>query len=190
MAGKALMCRARPGHNNKANYLASSVMLLDCAKLTHWRCQEQFDEMFEFKRDYLEWIDLTLEPEGTIGLLEEGWNHFDTLNEKTKLLHNTKRRTQPWKTGLPVDFTVRSKRFGFLPTRWLASATNRLLGEIPEGRYKRHPDPRQEQLFFGLLRECVDKRIIGEDLLRDEMAKNHIRHDALELLDRTPAIAA
>src|SRR5690606_36961298 len=45
MAGKTLMCRARKGPKG----LASSVMLLDCAKLTHWRCAEQFDEMFAFK---------------------------------------------------------------------------------------------------------------------------------------------
>ena len=52
------MCRARKG----AKGLASSVMLLDCAKLTHWRTDEQFDEMFAFKRDYMEWICLKLEP--------------------------------------------------------------------------------------------------------------------------------
>ena len=46
MAGKALMCVPRPGHNRRADYLASSVMLLDCARLTHWRCEEQFGEMF------------------------------------------------------------------------------------------------------------------------------------------------
>ena len=80
-------------------------MLLDCAKLTHWRTAEQFDEMFESKRDYMDWICLKLEPRETIGLLEPEWNDFDHLAENTKLLHNTKRWNQPWKTGLPVDFT-------------------------------------------------------------------------------------
>jgi hypothetical protein len=165
-------------------------MLLDCARLTHWRCEANFNEMFDFKRDYLEWIQLALEPRETIGLLEPEWNHFDTLNEKTRLLHNTKRKTQPWKTGLPVDFTNRDKQWGFLPTHWVKRARNRLKGEIPEGRYQPHPDPKQEQFFFGLLRECVDKGVIAEDFLREEMAKNHVRHDALDLLDRTPALAA
>jgi len=190
MGGKALMCVPRPGHNGRADYLASSAMLLDCARLTHWRCEANFNEMFDFKRDYLEWIQLALEPRETIGLLEPEWNHFDTLNEKTRLLHNTKRKTQPWKTGLPVDFTNRDKQWGFLPTRWVKRARNRLKGEIPEGRYQPHPDPKQEQFFFGLLRECVDNGVIAEDFLREEMAKNHIRHDALDLLDRTPALAA
>jgi len=100
MGGKALMCRTRKGPKG----LASSVMLLDCAKLRHWRCAEQFDEMFALKRDYMDWISLKLEPRENIGLFEAQWNDFDHLGERTKLLHNTKRWNQPWKTGLPVDF--------------------------------------------------------------------------------------
>ena len=191
MAGKALMCVPRPGHNRRADYLASSVMLLDCARLIHWRCEEQFGEMFDLKRDYLEWIYLALEPRESIGFLEPEWNHFDKLADQTKLIHNTKRKTQPWKTGLPVDYTVRERRLGFIPTRWIKAAQGRLLGEaFSGGRYKPHPDPNQERFFFGLLRECIDKGVISEQLLREEMAKNHIRHDALELLNRTPALAA
>ena len=59
MAGKAIMCRTRSGTTrlNAGNY-ASSVMLLDCAKLTHWRVEEQFAELFTFERDYRNWINL------------------------------------------------------------------------------------------------------------------------------------
>jgi hypothetical protein len=191
MAGKALMCRARHGHNGRKEYLASSVMLLDCEKLGHWRCQENFEEMFAFKRDYLDWISLALEPRGNIGLLEEEWNHFDTLNARTKLLHNTKRRTQPWKTGLPVDFTTRERHKGLISTGWMIGAVNTVLGQAsPFARYHRHPDPNQERFFFGLLRECVDAGTVGEAMLRDAMARNFIRHDALRLLERTPGLAA
>jgi hypothetical protein len=190
MQGKALMCRARYGHNGRKEYLASSVMLLDCAKLTHWRCEENFAELFAFKRDYLDWISLALEPRETVGLLEEEWNHFDTLTEKTKLLHNTKRRTQPWKTGLPADFTPREIHKGFVSTGWMIGAVNALLGPAsPFARYHKHPDPRQEAFFFGLLRECLDQGLVTENLLREEMAKNHIRHDALGLVHRVPPLA-
>jgi len=41
-----------------------------------------------------------------------------------------------------------------------------------------------------LLRECLDKGVISETMLREEMAKNHIRHDAFEVLERTPPLAA
>ena len=53
MKGKAIMCRPRSKTSQDINgKLASSVMLLDCAKLKHWKVDEQFNEMFEGKRDY------------------------------------------------------------------------------------------------------------------------------------------
>ncbi len=58
------------------------------------------------------------------------------------------------------------------------------------GRYRRHPDRNQERFFFGLLRECLDEGIVTEDMLREEMCRNHVRHDAFEVLDRTSPLAA
>jgi len=52
------------------------------------------------------------------------------------------------------------------------------------GQYKAHPDPKQEQFFFGLVRECLEKGIVSESLVRDEMRQNHVRHDALQLVER------
>ena len=51
-----------------------------------------------------EWMALLDEPRTGFGLFEDEWNHFDTLNERTKLLAQLGEVTQPWKTGLPVDF--------------------------------------------------------------------------------------
>ena len=110
MNGKALMCCWRPGFKDLPGYRASSVMLLDNAKLRHWDAEKTFGELFEFKKDYMKWIKLEYEPDETVGLLEPEWNDFDRLTPQTKILHNTYRRTQPWKTGLPVDFTVRQKK--------------------------------------------------------------------------------
>jgi len=104
MEGHALMCRPKSGSKGRRGAYASSVMLLDCAKLRHWRVADQFAEMFTFERDYMDWISLKLEDRSTIGLFEPYWNDFDHLDENTRLLHNTKRKTQPWKTGLPVDY--------------------------------------------------------------------------------------
>ncbi|MBI3248227.1 MAG: hypothetical protein HYZ50_17105 [Deltaproteobacteria bacterium] len=193
MQGKAIMCVARPGHNQRPEYLASSVMLLDCAQLTDWRCEEQFNELFAFKRDYTQWIYLGLEPRERIGLLTPDWNHFDTLTEHTRLLHNTKRQTQPWKTGLPRDYTVREKR------NWqaqLKATRQRVTGWIAGPQrvtayYAHHPDPRQEAFFFDLLRECLEQGIVTEAFLQEEMQQNHLRHDTLELLHRhSPSAAA
>jgi hypothetical protein len=186
MQGNALMVRSRKGPKG----LASSVMLLDCAKLTHWRTAEQFDEMFAAKRDYMQWISLKLEPRETIGLLEPEWNDFDHLGPKTKLLHNTKRWNQPWKTGLPVDFTPADNSF-FAPLTWVRRARAALFGRYGMlGAYRAHPDKNQEAFFFGLLRECLEQGVVSEAMLREEMARNHVRHDAFEVIERTPKLAA
>ncbi len=187
MEGKAVVCRSRGGSKG----LASSVMLLDCAKLTHWRCEAQFNEMFAFERDYMDWICLKLEPREAIGLFENRWNDFDTLTADTKLLHNTKRWTQPWKTGLPVDFVPAEKTQRFQPLGWARRVRRKLFGPYALlGRYRRHRDPNQERFFFGLLRECLEQGVVSEALLREEMERNHLRHDALQVLERTPSLAA
>lgn len=173
MGGKAVMARRREGHNGRDDYIASSVMLLDCAKLKHWNVRQQFEDMFAGKLDYEDWIVLANEPRGSIGFLEPEWNDFDRLTPATKMLHNTKRRTQPWKTGLPIDFTNRVPLIGrFLPEN----------GIRHWGKYKKHPDPRQEALFFSLLRECLDAGEISVAQIEAEMRDNHVRHDALELI--------
>jgi hypothetical protein len=187
LAGKAIWCRLRSGSKGLAGGMASSVMLLDCAKLRHWHFEEQFAELFDFRRDYMQWILLQYEPRESIGIFENAWNDFDHLGPGTKLLHNTKRQTQPWKTGLPADFTPARKRAKPLnPATWLRPLTRR----SPPSRYTSHPDPNQERFFFGLLRECLERGVVSEALLRDEMKQNHIRHDALEVIERTPPLAA
>jgi hypothetical protein len=192
MQGKAVLARAYSGLMGFVDRgcVATSVMLLDCAKLEHWRCEAQFRSMFEFKLDYSDWICLRREEAATIGPLEHEWNDFDHLTAKTKLLHTTRRRTQPWKSGLPVDWQLAERFPPFPPVGWLMRARRRLFGEYAFlGHYREHPDVNQERLFFGLLRECIDAKLITEDRLRNEMRCNHVRHDAFEVLDRTPKLA-
>jgi hypothetical protein len=181
MKGCAVMAKPRPGHNGRADYVATSVMLLDCAKLKHWNLRQQFDEMFAGKLDYEDWNTLNAEPKGTVGHLESVWNDFDRLQPDTKLIHNTKRRTQPWKTGLPVDFQNR------IPIPFVG----KLLGsngiQLPL-KYKRHPDPRQEALFFALLKECMDLGKISKGLIEEHMRLKNLRPDSLQMLQKAPAV--
>jgi hypothetical protein len=191
MEDKAVMCRMRSGPKGYIDKcMASSVMLLDCGKLRHWDAEQGFREMFEFKRDYQPWICLKLEDRESIGFFEPEWNDFDRLTRQTKMLHNTRRRTQPWKTGLPTDWRPAERFRLFPPVAWAMRARRKLFGEYAFlGNYKAHPDPNQERFFFGLLKECLDTGVISEEMLRQEMSKNHVRHDALEVVDRTPPLA-
>lgn len=186
MGGKAIMAKPRPGHKGYRDYIATSVMLLDCAKLTHWNGRRMFEELFARKRDYEPWMRLADEPRETIGDLEPEWNDFDRLSPNTKLLHNTKRRTQPWKTGLPIDYTNRKGLFGILPANW--TPTSFVRRRRISGSYWRHPDNRQEQYFFSLLKECLDNGSVTVDFLKQEMAQDHVRHDALDIIGQVPTV--
>jgi hypothetical protein len=172
MGGKSVMAVARPGHNKRNDYVATSVMLLDCAKLEQWDPDKDQADLFDHKFDYIDWIELKRQPAETIGLLEPEWNDFDRLTADTKILHTTKRRTQPWKSGLKVDYTLRERGpFDFI-RRW------------KRRRYEQHPDRNQEALVYSLLAEMVDQGLVGEEEIRREMASDHIRHDSLDVLDR------
>ena len=85
-----------------------------------------------------------------------------------------------------VDFTPSSKTRRFAPLGWFRRAREAVLGRYGGlGTYKRHPDPSQEAFFFGLLKECLEEGHIDEALVRAEMAANHVRHDALAVLERS-----
>jgi hypothetical protein len=172
MMGKPIWAVTRPGHNDDPDYIATSVMLLDCARLKHWDFDPMLDDLFARKFDYVPWIQLKLEDRSNIGFLEPEWNSFDKLTPATKILHTTKRRTQPWKTGLPVDYTLREQGpWDVLRRMW-------------RRKYEQHPDRNQEAFIYSLLAEMVDEGIVTKDELVHEMAANHIRHDSFELIDR------
>ncbi len=82
----------------------TSVMVMDCAKLTDWRPDTMFDRVApngarlapgqihykSFMR--LEWFD-----PGSIQPLDPCWNHYNVLTDETKLVHFSHVHTQPWK---------------------------------------------------------------------------------------------
>ncbi len=196
MQGKPIWAAKRGSAKHNNRIWASSVMLLDCAKLKHWRVREQFDAMFAFEHDYVDWINLNYEPQGSIGELPRIWNDLDRLTPETKILHNTRRRTQPWKAGLPVDFTVRQRAGGVFTGKHLPWSRALTSPVRAEGVYKLHPDPKQEEFFFTLVKECVEAGTITQDEIEDAMKADYIRHDALDLVKdpgrrvRLPALAS
>lgn len=158
----------------------TSVMLLDCSKLKHWNINRILDDLANFRIDYGDWM--TLHNEGPILELPPEWNSWDELNEKTKLLHTTRRVTQPWKTGLPIDFrwNEMGKIFGLISKRWLFQK----IGKLPH-YYQPHPNKQIESFFFSLLKEAVDKKNISYGSIQEEIKKGHIRPDAIRLLEST-----
>lgn len=151
----------------------TSVMVLDCAKLRHWNIQEIFQQIRSGTHNYGYFITLQREP--LVQELPRIWNSLDYLDEQTKMLHTTNRLTQPWKTGLKIDF-IRKRQydryFGIIPKPWVL----RLLGRWPT-HYRPHPDKNIERFFFDLLDDALRDGIITHSMIRDEITKGHIRPD-------------
>ncbi|MEC7839867.1 MAG: glycosyltransferase [Chlamydiota bacterium] len=92
------------GHNalarirNKETYF-TSVMLMDCAKLKHWKVKEWVALINAGLTSYSGCMSGG--PSGMnhddFGPLPEEWNHFDHYDDTTKLIHYTNVPTQPWK---------------------------------------------------------------------------------------------
>ncbi len=141
-------------------------------------------QMFKpVKRDYMDWVSLKLEDPATIAPFENQWNDFDHLDADTKLLHNTKRKTQPWKTGLIIDYRPADTFQLFPPRHWLRRGRRALFGDYKfAGSYDAHPDPKQESFFFNLVREGLEDGEFTESQLRDEIAQGHLRPDAMQLV--------
>lgn len=185
MEGKAIRCRRiSEGYRGNGNaFHASSVMVLDCARLRHWRWDEQIDALFTRRLDYGPWIALELEDPTSIGELAREWNDFDRLAPETRLLHNTERLTQPWKTGLRVDFDLttaqRARPFGWVHAKLSDWGLMDERAARPR-RYLPHPDPAQERFFLEAVRECLSVGVFDEAFLKSEIEKLHVRTDLLE----------
>jgi hypothetical protein len=194
MGCAAVMARPMAGDMRSRPDYASSVMLMDCARLTHWHWEADFEKVFQGEHDYRDWNWLRLEPIGSVAALEPQWNDFDRLESDTKLLHNTQRRTQPWKCGLPVDFTLRGNTLRKRMSAGVRRVHALLTGSAsPAGHYVAHPDPSQERYFFRLLGECLEQGSISEATLRSEIDRRHVRADAFERAHeamRGPAVSS
>jgi len=190
MQGKSIWCRKITEKTGKT-YWATSVMLLDCEMLSHWNWDQQIEEMFELKRDYRTWMSLHYEDQNTIGELAEEWNHYDTLNASTKFLHNTGRLTQPWKTGLPIDFSYSHLKQKKLKSG-LVGRIKRVFGieevysnKAAAGLYKQHPDPQQERFFMSLLNECIQSGVITPSFIQSEIDDGNVRKDIFKFINGT-----
>jgi hypothetical protein len=82
------------------------------------------------------------------------------------------RLTQPWKTGLPIDFTFNPvpKLWGIIPRFWVTHPTH----------YQPHPDKKIETFFFDLAREALKAGAVTVDEIKQGIAAGNLRKDFIE----------
>lgn len=83
------------------NLAFTSVMLMDCERLKHWKVREWVALINAGLTSYQGCMSGT--PSGMnygdFSPLPKYWNHFDHYDETTRLIHYTNVPTQPWKRG-------------------------------------------------------------------------------------------
>lgn len=171
LEGADLACVRRHGGTPE-----SSLMVLDCARLTGWRLRAFIEELSLRKTTKQQLMRLSRGER--ILELHGSWNSLDSL-EGAKVLHTTRRLTQPWKTGLRIDFTPSPmpKFFGIIPRE----PVHKLLGRYPT-RYLPHPDRAVESFFFDLVRGALTDGAISEAEISAEIAAKNVRSDLFERL--------
>lgn len=93
----ALSRSMHPGDPLAGRY--TSVMLLDCEKLTHWKLNTWVEQINKDHTLYAKTMQAL--PEGLatadFGDLPDYFNHLDYFDSNTKLIHYTHVPSQPWK---------------------------------------------------------------------------------------------
>ena len=151
MQGKAIMCRMRSGPKGLIDKcMASSVMLLDCAQLPTGMPRRNS-------------VACLISPRTTSpgsASRKKTLRHTRISSSRsgmtstssplgTKMLHTTRRKTQPWKTGLPTDWRPAERFRLFPPAAWVMRARRKLFGEYAFlGNYKQHPDHESGAVFL------------------------------------------
>lgn len=158
--------------NKNNNLFYSSVFFHLNRKKKLWVYEELINQIFKGTRDYHDLIQLVFHDiKVRIAEIDETFNSFDKLNNKTILLHNTARLTQPWKTGLKVDF-INHK----------LNTMGRLKWFFKKPLYLKHPDKNQETLFMKNLNDSLNDGFIEEKELKEAIKNKWIRPDTIDIL--------
>lgn len=170
MREKAIACCS------KKDAWDTSMMVLDCARLKHWKIEDILNKLEKKELDYSDIMTLKIESRDTLMEMSRIWNNLDTLTPETKMIHMTNRLTQPWRTGLPIDFTRNPmpKILGIIPREPI----HKILGKYPT-HYKQHPIKEVEKWFFKLVDDAIKSGELTKEEIEEEIQKGEVRKDLL-----------
>ena len=156
------------------NSWGSSVLLLSCNHLQHWSLQSFIDGLHEGQIDYDDLINLRYEK--SIAPLETKWNEFDDIKSDTILLHTTEKLTQPWRTGLKLNSSIKPF-LKFIPRAPIYKIFGK---DLTTGR--EHPNQEVSNFFFKELSKCISKNVVSNDDLNKGIEKNFLREDLKDVM--------
>lgn len=173
LQGKAIACCPKHSAHD------TSMMIMDCEKLKHWDMKKILSNLENKSLDYKDLITLRIENQESILDLPRKWNNLDELNNDTNMIHMTGRLTQPWKTGLKIDFKYEKMKpyFGFIPREPIVKLRGKL-----DTHYKEHPDKEIIKFFFDLASEAYKAGAVTDEDIDKAIETKDIRPDFREQL--------
>ncbi len=150
----------------------SSVMIrVGYSKRPLWIFQSLVEEIFDGSMDYNDAI-LLKSISNHIKPVSEYYNHYDKLTPETLMLHTTSRNTQPWKTGLRIDYVNHKLNF-----------FQRLRSKyFLRPRYQKHPSAQVERFFLESLSEALKAGYVSERTLNGAVLSGDVRSDIRSIL--------
>ena len=180
---KLIMARSNP--NNKKG-LATSLMIFNNKLCKELDLEKKVHSVLSGKFDYNDLMNLTFLEENKFTSLSSKWNSFDELDNETIFLHTTTRITQPWKTGLNVDFQQNYPKFRY---KVIPNFPIKILKEIitqkkhpPYSKYIEHPNKDIQKFFFTLVSGALSENFIDKELINYNIKKKYIRSDFYKCL--------
>jgi hypothetical protein len=163
----------------KKEFFDSSVMIINNEKFSsRYSWEKIIENLSSGVLDYKDLMTLNI-PNLKIKNLDRIFNSLDSFSSDTVFIHTTNRLTQPWKTGLKIDFTRNNPGYYFslIPKKLVF----KVLGKYPS-RYKKHPDPKVEDLFFDLARSAIKDGYLSIEEIKLAINKGFVRKDFLRLI--------
>ena len=174
--------------NPMKNYLESSIMIFKNEKFKFTNLDKILGLLFSHQLDYKDLIHLEYYKRNDIKIFEahQEFNSFDKFNDKTEFLHTTNRVTQPWKTGLKIDF--KKYKFDYGETsKWkvrLEDYKEKIKNTFFPKKYIPHPDKKIIDFFDSLFKSALKANHISRKEIIDNVSNNYISKKYLKYIGK------
>lgn len=172
--GGELFCTKKNGR------IKSEVMLINCKNFNLWNFNNIIDDLFNFKIDYSDLINLNFVDNNKISLINENFNSHDSINKDTILLHTTNRITQPWKVGLDIDYSYHASKYNlfknYLKKILYLPHNEKLLMK----KYQKHKNQSVIDCVKNLFKDAIDNNYLNQDDLNFAIEKKFISKNFIQ----------
>ncbi len=166
----------------KNNKIKSEVMLINMKYFNLWNFDKIINDLFSFKLDYSDLINLDFINKNLIGLIDENFNSHDEITNNTIFLHTTNRITQPWKTGLNIDYSYHVSKYSLLINYIRKYVGLNYQKKLLEKKYQIHPKNEVIEFVKKLFNEAIKSKYITNEELSFSVKKKFISKEFFDSL--------